>query len=96
MTMMERTFYNDDDFEELIRQKTDQYKMYPSEKAWKGIYNSLHTKRRRFIAGMSVLILSFLMIAGKELLSPSKRVAVYKKPVVENIQKANPDESTNA
>jgi len=94
--MMERTFYNDDDFEELIRQKTDQYKMYPSEKAWKGIYNSLHTKRRRFIAGMSVLILSFLMIAGKELLSPSKRVAVYKKPVVENIQKANPDESTIA
>jgi len=94
--MMERTFYNDDDFEELIRQKTDQYKMYPSEKAWKGIYNSLHTKRRRFIAGMSVLILSFLMIAGKELLSPSKRVTVYKKPVVENIQKPSPDESTIA
>jgi len=89
--MMERKFYNDD-FEELIRQKTDQYKMYPSDKAWKGIYNSLHTKRRRFIAGMSVLIISFLMIAGKELLIPSKHTTVATKSVVDKTQKTvSPD-----
>ncbi len=31
---MERGFYNDD-FEQLIRQKADQYKMFPSEGVWK-------------------------------------------------------------
>ena len=86
---MESKFYNDDDFEELIRQKTDQYKMYPSEKAWKGIYNSLHTKRRRFIAGMSVLIIGFLIIAGKELLTPSRHIASARKPATETVQKSN-------
>ena len=90
---MERKFYNDD-FEELIRQKTDQYKMYPSDKVWKGIYNSLHTKRRRFIAGMSVLIIGFLMIAGKELLMPAKHAAIAKKEVVENVQKTSPADVT--
>jgi len=84
---MERKFYNDE-FEELIRQKTDQYKMYPSDKVWKGIYNSLHTKRRRFIAGMSVLVIGFLMIAGKELLMPAKHVAIInKKTIAPNTQK---------
>jgi hypothetical protein len=91
--MMERKFYNDE-FEELIRQKTDQYKMYPSDKVWKGIYNSLHTKRRRFIAGMSVLIIGFLMIAGKELLMPAKHVASAKKAVVETLPKTNPVDVT--
>src|SRR5882724_9162637 len=91
--MMERKFYNDE-FEELIRQKTDQYKMYPSDKVWKGIYNSLHTKRRRFIAGMSVLIIGFLMIAGKELLMPAKHVASAKKAVVETLPKTNPVDAT--
>ena len=90
---MERKFYNDE-FEELIRQKTDQYKMYPSDKVWKGIYNSLHTKRRRFIAGMSVLIIGFLMIAGKELLMPAKHVASAKKAVVETLPKTNPVDAT--
>jgi hypothetical protein len=93
--MMERKFYNDE-FEELIRQKTDQYKMYPSEKAWKGIYNSLHTKRRRFIAGMSVLIIGFLIIAGNELLTPTKHITSYKKPVVVNVQKSSPADAIQA
>ena len=83
---MERKFYTDD-FEELIRRKTDQYKMYPSDTVWKGIYSSLHTKRRRFIAGMSVLITGILLIAGKELLTPAKHISENKKPAVANLQK---------
>jgi hypothetical protein len=44
---MERSFYNEDfDFEELIRQKSDQYKLYPSDKVWRGINNSLHPTRK--------------------------------------------------
>ncbi len=65
--MKESDFYNDD-FEDLLREKSDQYKMYPSDKAWNNIYNSVHTRKRRFIAGMSLLITGILFIAGKELL----------------------------
>ena len=78
LKMKERNFYNDE-FDELIRQKTDQYKMYPSDRVWKGIYNSLHTRRRRFIIGMSFLITGILFFAGKELLVPAKHSVSVKK-----------------
>ena len=72
---MERDFYNEE-FEDLIREKTDQYKMYPSEKVWKEIYGSLHTRKRRWVIGMSALICGILIFAGKELLSPGKQLAM--------------------
>ena len=74
---MERDFYNEE-FEDLIREKTDQYKMYPSDKVWKEIHGSLHTRKRRYVVGMSVLISGILIIAGKELLTPAKRVPAQK------------------
>ena len=74
---MERNFYNDD-FEELIRQKTGQYKMYPSDRVWKEIYGSLHTRRRRFVAGMTIMIGAILIIAGRELLMPSRHAEQVK------------------
>jgi hypothetical protein len=78
--MKESNFYSDD-FEQLLREKTEQYKMYPSEKVWKGIHGSLHTKRRWFIASMSLLVTGILFFAGRELLSPSKAELV-KRPAV--------------
>lgn len=42
---MERDFYNED-IEQLLKQKADQYKMYPSDKVWKGIHRSLHSRRK--------------------------------------------------
>src|SRR5215467_10381391 len=95
LTMKESNFYNDD-FEELIRQKTDQYKMYPSDKVWKGIYSSLHTKRRRFIVGMSVLIGGILILAGNELLTPTKHSTGLKKPIVIDAPKTNSTDVVNA
>jgi hypothetical protein len=80
---MERNFYNDDDFEDLIKQKADQYKMYPSDKVWKNIHGSLHTRRRWFIAGMFTLITGILFFAGKELLAPSAHTVISKK-IIEN------------
>src|SRR6516162_9377117 len=71
---MERDFYNEE-FEDLIREKTDQYKMYPSEKVWKEIYGSLHTRKRRWVIGMSALISGILIFAGHELLAPGKPIA---------------------
>ncbi len=76
---MERNFYSDD-FEQLIREKTEQYKMYPSEKVWKGVYSSLHTKKRWFFAGMSILVTGIILVAGKELISPANHTAAAKKP----------------
>ena len=68
--MKESNFYSDD-FEQLIRDKTEQYKMYPSENVWKGVHNSLHTKRKWFIGSMSVFITGILFLAGRELITPS-------------------------
>lgn len=75
--MKESSFYSDD-FEQLIRDKTEQYKMYPSERVWKGVHNSLHTKRRWFIGGMSLLVTGILFFAGKELISPSAHAIAHK------------------
>jgi hypothetical protein len=77
--MKESNFYSDD-FEQLIRDKTEQYKMYPSERVWKGVHNSLHTKRRWFIGSMSLLVTGILFFAGKELITPSAHSTVARKP----------------
>jgi hypothetical protein len=69
--MLESNFYSDE-FEQLIREKTEQYKMYPSENVWKGVHNSLHTKRKWFIGSMAFLVTGILFFSGKELLSPSR------------------------
>lgn len=68
--MLESNFYSDE-FEQLIREKTEQYKMYPSENVWKGVHNSLHTKRKWFIGSMAFLVTGILFFSGKELLAPS-------------------------
>lgn len=77
--MKESNFYSDD-FEQLIRDKTEQYKMYPSERVWKGVHNSLHTRRRWFIGSMSLLVTGILFFAGRELIAPSTRLVVARKP----------------
>jgi hypothetical protein len=51
---MERKFYNEE-FEYFLKQKSDQYKMYPSDKVWNNIYSSLH-KTRRWV-GLMLLVL---------------------------------------
>ena len=68
--MKESNFYSDE-FEQLIREKTEQYKMYPSENVWKGVHNSLHTKRKWFIGSMAFLVTGILFFSGRELLAPS-------------------------
>ena len=71
--MKERILY-DDDFEKQLKEKTDQLKMYPSDKVWSDVYSSLHTRRRRFVVGMTVLIGGFLFLAGSQLIFPTHRV----------------------
>ena len=67
--MKERNLYNDE-FERQIKEKADQFKMYPSDKVWNEVHSSLHTRKRRFVIGMSFLIGSILFLAGTQLISP--------------------------
>jgi hypothetical protein len=53
---MERNFY-DEGFEDLLKQKADQYKIYPSDRVWKNIYQSLHSRRKGFTIGGLLLLL---------------------------------------
>lgn len=50
--------FNNRDFEQFVKQNADQYRMFPSEKVWNGIHNSLHTRRRWYGIGLGLLILS--------------------------------------
>lgn len=86
---MERGFYNDE-FEELIKQKADQYRMYPSEQAWKGINRSLHTRKKWYWFGFLLFISGIGYYAVDQLISPSdiKQQAA--------VNKADADHSTTA
>jgi hypothetical protein len=50
--------FNNEDFERSLKEHADQYRMYPSEKVWKGISRSLHSRRTWFGLGATLLLLS--------------------------------------
>ncbi|PZR29751.1 MAG: hypothetical protein DI535_01200 [Citrobacter freundii] len=49
--------YSNRDFEQFVKQNADEYRMFPSEKVWSGINNSLHTRRRWTGFGLAFLLL---------------------------------------
>lgn len=68
-------------FEELLTERTGEYKMYPTERVWNSIYHRLHTRRKwRFIGGGTFAL---MIIAGVFVLMqdnphpPSKVYAVH-------------------
>lgn len=72
---MERNFYNDE-FEGFLKQKADQYKLYPSERVWSNVYSSLHNRKRWFTLGLLLLLITSTLIVSREvLLSNYARVA---------------------
>lgn len=60
---MENEFYTGE-FEQLIKEKADQFRMYPSKRVWHSIYNNLHPSRRWPSVVMSLLLISSLMLIG--------------------------------
>ena len=50
--------FNNRDFEQFVKQNADQYRMFPSEKVWEGIHKTLHTRRRWFGFGLTLLLLT--------------------------------------
>ena len=74
---MERKFYHTD-FEELIKEKADQYKMYPSDRVWKGIDRAIRSKRKWYWSGFVLLLSGISYLAITELVTPTKVVPVQK------------------
>src|SRR6476620_6239534 len=74
---MERKFYHTD-FEELIKEKADQYKMYPSDRVWKGIDRAIRSRRKWYWSGFVLLLSGISYLAITELVTPSKVAPVQK------------------
>lgn len=74
---MKKNFYTDD-FEDLIRQKADQYRMYPSEKVWKEINRSLHSRRKWYWSGFILLLSGISFFAINQLITPGANTRIAK------------------
>lgn len=74
---MERGFYNED-FEQLIKQKADQYKMFPSDHVWKNIDRSMHTRRKWYWLGFLLFLAGVGYYSMVELMSPANRKTAVK------------------
>jgi len=77
---MEQKFYTDD-FEQLLKEKADEFRMYPSKRVWHSIYNDLHPGRKWPSVAVSLLLISTLLFIGYWNSNPP--VAVSKNTVVQ-------------
>jgi hypothetical protein len=86
--------FNNNDFEQFVKQNADQYRMFPSEKVWKGIHTTLHTRRRWYSIGFALLLLTagavtWLMFSpsvNKQIVSSSSPEAAKNKPATKIVE----------
>jgi len=64
--------FNNRDFEQFVKQNADQYRMFPSEKVWEGINNTINTRRRWYGIGLALLLLTTATVTWV-MLSPSNK-----------------------
>ncbi|GAB2836012.1 outer membrane beta-barrel protein [Ferruginibacter profundus] len=60
---MERKFYTDN-FEQLLKEKSDEFRMYPSKRVWHSIYNDLHPGRKWPSVAVSMVLIIALLLTG--------------------------------
>jgi hypothetical protein len=60
---MDRNFYTDD-FERMLREMSDEFKMYPSKRIWNSIYNNIHPGRKWPSVVMTISLISTLLLVG--------------------------------
>ena len=76
--------YNNRDFEQFVKQSTDQYRMYPSEKVWRGVHTALHGRRRWYYGmGLALLLLTSGAVTWVMLSSDNRDQAILQ-PITEN------------
>lgn len=89
---MERDFYNED-IEQLIKQKADQYKMYPSDKVWKGIDRSLHPRRKWYWLSFVLFLGAISYYTIMDMIAPPRNgsLANAKNPASQNTSASQPE-----
>lgn len=60
---MEQDFYRDE-FEQMLRDTTEDFKMYPSRKVWYSIYNNFHPDRKWPSLAICLLLLTAILYIG--------------------------------
>lgn len=60
---MDNKFYIDD-FERLVKEKSDEFRMYPSRRVWHSIYNDRHPSRRWPSVAISMILVFVLLLVG--------------------------------
>lgn len=75
---MEKNFYNDN-FELLLKDTTDDFRMYPSKRVWHSLYNDLHPGKRWPSLAVCLLLISSVLYIGisnnNSINSISRRIA---------------------
>jgi hypothetical protein len=60
---MDNKFYIDD-FERYLKEKADEFKMYPSKRVWNSIYNDMHPGSRWPSISMCIVLICTLFLVG--------------------------------
>lgn len=60
---MENKFYTDG-LERLVKEKSDEFRMYPSRRVWHSIYNDRHPSRRWPSVAISMILIFVLLLVG--------------------------------
>ncbi|MBS1655755.1 MAG: hypothetical protein JSU05_12970, partial [Bacteroidetes bacterium] len=92
---MERNL-NNGDFERLLKQNADQYRMYPSEKVWNNIHSNLHTRRRWFLLGFAFFLLSGSLVTYTIISESSVATLPHNNTVAKNTPQQSSDNKTFA
>ena len=56
--------YNIENLERFLREKTDEFRMYPSKRVWYSIYNNMHPGNRLPSISMCIILIFSLLIIG--------------------------------
>ena len=54
-----------DDFERMLREMSDEFRMYPSKRIWNSIYNNIHPGRKWPSIVMTIALVSTLILVGR-------------------------------
>jgi hypothetical protein len=64
LVKMESNKYDIENFENFLREKTDEFRMYPSKRVWYSIYNNMHPGNRLPSVSMTIVLIGFLFLVG--------------------------------
>src|SRR3954466_903140 len=80
---MSNQFY-DNEFEKYLKEKTNQYRMYPSDQVWRNIQNEIHGYRKwPALTFISIFIIAALVV-GTVLVKPHTQLATVLPDTVDN------------